>query len=138
MALQMGTDLFEQTIRLVLESRQISMGDNLLGFRMDADHAVEADGVFTDAVLTDTGDPQSRLHIDARLAEDVGTLGRVRDGLLTAWHQLMYSEFQATRLQIRDSAAVLDFVTASGAELCVTGRIRIYGEHYERLRRKER
>jgi len=129
---------FKEALERTLASHSLSAGDDLLGFKMDADAAMAEEEGLEKTSVEQKSDQRCVLMIHGELNKSIGTLEQVKQILWRVWQRLAYQEFQATSFHFDEQAARVRFVTSSGPDLCVTGELRIDGPHYERLYRKRR
>ena len=130
--------MFDKTLRTVLASTSLSAADDLLGFKMDADAALAQEAGLEATSVEEGDDPECLLVLQGTVQRTIGTLAQVKEMLWHIWQDLSYLEFQAASIHLDPQAARLRFITASPPALCVTGEIRLVGEHYELLYRKDR
>jgi hypothetical protein len=126
--------MIEQVIRVVVSNASMSFGDDLTGFVIDADHALEGEATFENVQIARTDRRESLLEITATVPAGMTTLQDVANALRRAWEFMAYSELQATSVAWFREATVMRFVTASSrGQLCVTGRILVTAPHYDQL-----
>ena len=126
--------MFEFVVKDTLTRYGHSVGDDLLGFKIDLDAAIGDEQVLVDSELTQTTDPSCLLKAQASVAADIGTIFQIKDALWRVWRAVAYSDFQATSLEGDPQCLSFRFVTAvPKARLCVTGLVHVAGAHYERL-----
>lgn len=126
--------MIEAVIQQVLASVPPSSGDNLLGFKIDANYYFEAHKAFTKTRVSQTQNPACLLDMRGEVAPHVSSLQEISTALIEVWQSLAYNDFQATACHWYQEATVLRFVTViSDNQFCVTGRMAIAGPHYPKL-----
>ena len=126
--------IIEDTIRRVASSVPPSMGDNLLGFRIDMDLALEGQVLLESHDLTVSDSPLSMINVTATLATDVERLAAVAQMLRAIWDAVAYRHFEASSVQQFRDATILRFITViSDDAFFVSGTVRVKGDSYPRL-----
>jgi DNA-binding winged helix-turn-helix (wHTH) protein len=109
-------------------------GDNLLGFRIDMDLALESQFLLESHDLTVSDSPLSMINVIATLATDVERLAAVAQMLRAIWDAVAYRHFEASSVQQFRDATILRFITViSDDAFFVSGTVRVKGDSYPRL-----
>jgi hypothetical protein len=130
--------MIETVIAQVMAMRTPSSGENLDGFEIDLDAALDHHAFGDDAVLADTSvvrtkDPRCMLVAHASVHPTVTSIYDVFQALWSVWSATRYYSFEAASLTTYSDAVVLRFVTAGSEPLCVSGRVVVSGERAEAL-----
>ena len=132
---RMGGAPIGEVITLVLRTMQLSNGDDLRGFAIDAYYALEEEkDVVAEAVVAISDEPRSILNGRILLKDSVATIQSVSDVFLRTWPKIAYSDFQAASIERFIEGTVFRFVTAvPRSSLCVTGTFIASSPNHGRL-----
>src|SRR5687767_13215042 len=128
--------MIETVIAQVMAMRTPSSGENLDGFEIDLDAALDQqafDAVLADTSVVRTADPRCMLVAHASVHPTVTSIYDVFQALWSVWSAARYYDFEAASLTTYSDAVVLRFVTAGMEPLCVSGRVVVSGEQAEAL-----
>jgi hypothetical protein len=128
--------VIEETIRHILAARRPSSSENLDGFIHDFDFFLFDARLFESVRFVKSRDRLSCLNIAAPLRLGAQTLQQVADSLREVWKRVSYNEFAASSVAWYREATALRFITAAGANLCVTGTLITTGPEYQALVRQ--
>lgn len=126
-------EIINDIIREWAPKFSLNSGDNLTGFLIDCEYALESGEVCNVLHLESGDDPETLVNavIEARSG---ATIQDISHALAAAWQQFAYPEFQAFSIRRYAEATVLRFITASGSgDLCVTGTVIARSPNYDRL-----
>jgi hypothetical protein len=104
--------MIEDVISDCVARLTMSSGDNLSGFIIDTEYALEEEEAFESVDLRQSEDPKSLVNVRIAVRKGVPDLQTISHALLGAWHRIAYSEFQAVSVVPYVEATVLRFVTA--------------------------
>jgi len=125
--------MIEEIIRDWIRQYPISSGDDLIGFILDAEHALSRSELVANVRVDRGDDPLSLVNAVVHF-RDVGTLQQIPSFLATAWSELAYPAFQTLSIQPYVEATTLRFITANAAKtLCATGLIVATSPNYAKL-----
>lgn len=126
--------MIEIVIKDVVARTPPSHGDNLTGFIMDLDHAINQSGLSDDAKIIKSGDDLSILNVPLSLPLTVNTLEKLSSALHGILADIAYTTFHAAAFTYHRDAAALRFVTAvPDSGLRVTGTIIVAGPAYVKV-----
>jgi hypothetical protein len=130
--------MIESVIAQVMAMRNPSSGENLDGFEIDLEAALEQHAFGDGAVLAETSvvrteDPRCMLVGRAAVQPAVTSIYDVFEALWGVWAGARYHDFEAASLMAYSDAVVLRFVTTGSEPLCVSGRVVVSGEKAEEL-----
>ncbi|MEM7613246.1 MAG: hypothetical protein AAF270_16295 [Pseudomonadota bacterium] len=125
---------FDSLVSGIAREAVPSNGDNLLGFKIDADHYSRSCSSFESASVTTSADPLSLIEIRARFVDTVQNLGQAKAAVIAVWSDLAYSYFQATETVAYRDRLVTRFLTRiSDSGFFVSGRFVVSGSKYRQL-----
>jgi hypothetical protein len=126
-------EIIDALIRDCVSRISLSSGDNLTGFLIDCEYALEEDDLFKIVRLETTDHPESLLNGVVE-APSVTTIQEISQRLSGAWSRFAYPEFQAVSVRRYTEAVVMRFITAvASSSLGVTGTIVARSANYSRL-----
>ena len=126
--------MIESTIQHISSNFPQSSGDNLLGFRIDTDAALNREKLLHSYELQLRDDPLSMINVTANLAKIVENLADVSRILRDVWSDLAYDHFEASAILRYRDATILRFITViSDESFFVSGTIRVIGDQYPKL-----
>lgn len=125
--------MIEAVIDQISKAYTSAFGDNLLGFRVDADEFIGR-AKWADQITFQTqNDPKCVIKINVTLLDDIESLQRLAFDMKIIWNIIGYNDFEATSIKRYRTATILRFVTLIECAYCITGRIRASDGPYSRL-----
>jgi hypothetical protein len=108
-----------------------SSGDNLLGFKMDLEHAIFQSGLSETPKAMESGDDLSMLNVRMVLPASFRTLEQVSTAFNSLLMDVVYNTFHAAAFAYHRDAAMMRFITAVPEKgLRVTGTVLVTGPAY--------
>ena len=126
--------MIEKVIKQISIELPPSAGDNLTGFIIDTEYALEESDMFKSVGASSTKDRMCLINAHVEITPAIATIQDLNALLYDAWNRLRYSYFSASACQWYKEATVFRFVTVSSKNsYFVTGKITANGALYPNL-----
>ena len=126
--------MIEKVIKQISTELHPSARDNLTGFLIDAEYALEESEMFKTVGVSSTKDRLCLIKAHVEISSEIATIQDLNILLYDAWNKLRYTYFSASACQWYKEATIFRFVTVSSKNAYfVTGKITANGVPYSNL-----
>jgi hypothetical protein len=128
--------MIEDTINLITKKLKPSDGDNLLGFKIDCDGLL-FDDKFESMDINETQNQNNMLDIEIKIKNSIDTIQNLTTIIRNNYQNIEYQYYSAHAVEWTPTALIFRFITIiSNNQFYVSGTLRVIGNNYEKLYRK--